>query len=79
MSYQTNKAEQIYALLHFLFNIRMDYTVEPGLYAVGKPTYVSHKKLVLPQLGATGVSVHEVKNRSGYDIKYGPVRAEDIK
>ena len=122
---------------------RMDYTVEPGLYAIGKPTnespvfvsanykltfdilrknldgldswllildtkginvwcaagkgtfgtdelvhrietselskYVSHKKLVLPQLGATGVSAHEVKNRSGYDVKYGPVRAEDIK
>ena len=122
---------------------RMDYTVEPGLYAVGKPCnespvfvsanykltfdtlrknldgvncwllildtkgvnvwcaagkgtfgtdelvrriessdlskYVSHKKLVLPQLGATGVSAHEVKNLSGFDIKYGPVRASDIK
>ena len=122
---------------------RMDYTVKPGLYAVGKPNneslvfvsanykltfdtlrknlngldcwllildtkginvwcaagkgtfgtdelvrrietselskYVSHKKLVLPQLGATGVSAHEVKSRSGYDVNYGPVRAEDIK
>ena len=122
---------------------RMDYTVEPGLYAVGSPDnespvfvsanykltfdvlrknlagldcwllildtkginvwcaagkgtfgtdelisrieaselskYVSHKKLILPQLGATGVSAHEVKSRSGYDVKYGPVRAEDIK
>ena len=122
---------------------RMDYTVEPGLYAVGKPDnespvfvsanykltfdvlrknlaaldcwllildtkginvwcaagkgtfgtdelirriesselskYVAHKKLVLPQLGATGVSAHEVKSRSGYNVNYGPVRAEDIK
>ena len=122
---------------------RMDYTVEPGLYAVGKPNnespvfvsanykltfdvlrknlngldcwllildtnginvwcaagkgtfgtdelinriesselskYVSHKKLILPQLGATGVAAHEVKNRSGYDVSYGPVRAADIK
>ena len=122
---------------------RMDYTVEPGLYAVGKPDnespvlvsanykltfdtvrknldgldcwllildtkgvnvwcaagkgtfgtdelinrietselskYVSHKKLILPQLGATGVSAHEVKQRSGYDVVYGTVRAEDIK
>ena len=122
---------------------REDYSVEPGLYAVGKPDnespvfvsanykltfdtlrknldgincwllildtkginvwcaagkgtfgteeliqrissselskYVSHKKLVLPQLGATGVSAHEVKRRSGYDVKYGPVRASDIK
>jgi len=122
---------------------RMDYTVEPGLYAVGKPdngspvfvsanykltfdtlrknlggldcwllildtkginvwcaagkgtfgtdelirrietselsNYVSHKKLVLPQLGATGVSAHEVKRQSGFDVRYGPVRARDIK
>jgi len=122
---------------------RTDYTVEPGLYAVGNPDnnspvfvsanykltfdmlrknldgldcwllildtkginvwcaagkgtfgteellnrietselskYVSHKKLVLPQLGATGVSAHEVKQRSGYNINYGPVRASDIK
>ena len=122
---------------------RMDYTVEPGLYAVGRPDnespvlvsanykltfdvlrknldglncwllildtkginvwcaagkgtfgtdelihrieaselskYVSHKKLVLPQLGATGVSAHEIASRSGYNIAYGPIRAEDIK
>jgi len=122
---------------------RMDYTVKPGLYAVGKPDdeapvlvsanykltfdtlrknldgldcwllildtkginvwcaagkgtfgtdelirrieaselskYVSHKRLVLPQLGATGVNANEVKSRSGYDVKYGTVRAEDIK
>ena len=122
---------------------RMDYTIEPGLYAVGNPDnespvlvsanykltfdtlrknlvgvdcwllildtkginvwcaagkgtfgtdelinrietselakYVSHKKLILPQLGATGVNANEVKQRSGYDVKYGTVRAEDIK
>ena len=122
---------------------RMDYTVEPGLYAVGKPDnespvlvtanykltfdtvrknldgldcwllildtkginvwcaagkgtfgtdelinrietselskYVSHKRLVLPQLGATGVNANEVKQRSGYNVTYGTVRAEDIK
>ena len=41
--------------------------------------YVSHKKLILPQLGATGVSAHKVKSESGYDVDYGPVRARDIK
>ena len=41
--------------------------------------YVLHNKLILPQLGATGVSAHEVKKRSGYDVEYGPVRASDIK
>ena len=122
---------------------RMNYTVEPGLYSIGKPDndspvivsanykltfdtlrknldgldcwllildtkginvwcaagkgtfgteellrriesselskYVSHTRLILPQLGATGVSAHEVASRAGYDVKYGPVRARDIK
>ena len=41
--------------------------------------YVSHKKLILPQLGATGVSAFKVKSDSGYDVSFGPVRASDIK
>jgi len=41
--------------------------------------YVSHKKLILPQLGAVGVSAHEVAKRSGFNVAYGPVRASDIK
>jgi hypothetical protein len=40
---------------------------------------VSHKKIIVPQLGATGVSAHEVKNKTGFNVIYGPVRAEDIK
>jgi len=40
---------------------------------------VSHKKLILPQLGAPGVSAHEVLKNSGFKVLYGPVRAEDIK
>jgi len=43
------------------------------------PKYVSHRRLILPQLGATGVSAHEVAARSGYTVSYGPVRASDIK
>jgi hypothetical protein len=39
---------------------------------------VSHTKLVVPQLGAAGVSAHEVRRRSGFSIVYGPVRAEDL-
>jgi hypothetical protein len=122
---------------------RMDYTVEPGLYAVGKPhgdspvlvsanykltfdtlrtnlvdldcwllildtkgvnvwcaagkgtfgtdelvhrieavglaEIVTHKKLILPQLGAVGVSAHEIAQRTGFSIVYGPIRASDIK
>jgi len=39
---------------------------------------VDHRRLVLPQLGAPGVSAHEVKRRSGFSVTYGPVRAEDL-
>ncbi len=39
---------------------------------------VSHKTLILPQLGASGVSAHEVQKRSGFKVVFGPVRASDI-
>ena len=39
---------------------------------------VSHRTLVVPQLGAPGVRAHEVRRRSGFRIVYGPVRAEDL-
>ena len=121
---------------------RMHYRVEPGLYAVGKPTadspvfvsanyklsfdylrrelvgingwimvidtkginvwcaagkgtfgteeiihriesthlseVVSHRQIIVPQLGAPGVAAHEVKKRSSFRVIYGPVRAHDI-
>jgi acetyl-CoA decarbonylase/synthase complex subunit gamma len=40
---------------------------------------VNHKRLILPQLGATGVSAHKVKEETGFNVLYGPVRASDIK
>jgi len=39
---------------------------------------VKHRKIIVPQLGATGVSAHEVKKQSGFRVIYGPVRADDI-
>ena len=39
---------------------------------------VNHRILIVPQLGATGVSAHEVKQRSGFRVTYGPVRAKDL-
>lgn len=40
---------------------------------------VSHRNLILPQLGAVGVAAHEVAKQSGFKVTYGPVRAEDLK
>ena len=39
---------------------------------------VRHNQLILPQLGATGVSAHQVKKESGFTVLWGPVRAKDI-
>ncbi|MCL2065852.1 MAG: mercury methylation corrinoid protein HgcA [Treponema sp.] len=40
---------------------------------------VTHRKLILPQLGAPGVSAHEVTRRTGFVVVYGPVRAADVR
>ncbi|MDR0335441.1 MAG: carbon monoxide dehydrogenase [Methanomassiliicoccaceae archaeon] len=45
----------------------------------GLSEVVSHRDLILPQLGAPGMCAHEVKRRSGFNVIYGPVRASDIK
>lgn len=42
------------------------------------PGVVSHRRLVVPQLGAPGVAAHEVKRLCGFEVVFGPVRAEDI-
>ncbi|MBP2675530.1 MAG: putative corrinoidprotein [Deltaproteobacteria bacterium] len=39
---------------------------------------VTHRVLVVPQLGAPGVSAHEVRKHCGFHVEYGPVRAEDL-
>lgn len=44
----------------------------------GLKEVVKHHRLILPQLGAAGVSAHEVRERSGFRVEYGPVRARDL-
>lgn len=44
----------------------------------GLDQVVAHRRLILPQLGATGVSAGSVRKDSGFRVVYGPVRAEDI-
>jgi acetyl-CoA decarbonylase/synthase complex subunit gamma len=46
--------------------------------ASGLARIVSHRRLVVPQLAATGVSAHEVRRSCGFSVVYGPVRAEDL-
>ena len=47
--------------------------------AVSLEKIVSHRRLILPQLGATGVCSADVKKQSGFRVIYGPIRAEDIR
>ncbi len=42
------------------------------------PELVSHRTLIVPQLGAPGVSSFEVKAQSGFRVVFGPVRARDL-
>jgi acetyl-CoA decarbonylase/synthase complex subunit gamma len=44
----------------------------------GLSSIVSHRKLILPQLGAPGVAAHKVAKLSGFKVQYGPIRAEDL-
>jgi hypothetical protein len=39
---------------------------------------VSHREVILPQLSAPGVAVHQVKKLSGFKGIFGPIRAEDL-
>lgn len=44
----------------------------------GLDQIVSHRTIILPQLGAPGVAAHEVRKQSGFKVIYGPVRAVDL-
>jgi len=39
---------------------------------------VSHRRLLLPILGAPGVSAHEVARRTGFSVSYATIRAADL-
>ena len=39
---------------------------------------VNHRNVIVPQLGAVGISAHDVKKETGFNVVYGPVRANDI-
>ncbi|NLE01022.1 MAG: hypothetical protein GX640_14235 [Fibrobacter sp.] len=39
---------------------------------------VEHDQLILPQLGASGVNSWKLYKESGFNVKFGPVRASDI-
>lgn len=40
---------------------------------------VKHRKIIIPQLGAVGVSAHKVREQTGFRVIFGPVQARDIR
>ena len=46
--------------------------------STGLANLVRHRRLILPQLSAPGVSWPDVVRRSGFLVEYGPVRARDL-
>ncbi|WP_321417667.1 mercury methylation corrinoid protein HgcA [uncultured Methanomethylovorans sp.] len=44
----------------------------------GLSNIVRQRTVILPQLGAPGISAHDVQRRSGFKIEFGPVRANDL-
>ncbi|MFH1700413.1 MAG: mercury methylation corrinoid protein HgcA [Candidatus Zixiibacteriota bacterium] len=45
----------------------------------GLEQVVSHRRIIVPQLGATGVSAFRVKEMSGFRVVFGPVFSADIR
>jgi hypothetical protein len=45
---------------------------------VGLENIVNHRQLIVPQLGAPGVSAHKVRKGCGFKVVWGPIRAEDL-
>jgi acetyl-CoA decarbonylase/synthase complex subunit gamma len=39
---------------------------------------VSHKKVIVPQLGGPSVAAHKVKELSGFSVVFGPVKCDDL-
>jgi acetyl-CoA decarbonylase/synthase complex subunit gamma len=46
--------------------------------ATGLPQTVAHRRLLLPILGGPGVAAHEVRKRTGFEVRYAAIRAEDL-
>jgi CO dehydrogenase/acetyl-CoA synthase gamma subunit (corrinoid Fe-S protein) len=50
-----------------------------SIKAASLESVVRHRRIIAPQLSASGVAAHKVKELSGFKISFGPVLAKDIK
>ena len=55
-----------------------NHSVISALKTSGVEELVDHKKVILPQLAATGVEAKVIKQKAGWQVIWGPVYAKDI-
>jgi len=48
------------------------------IFCTGLTSVVRHQTVIVPQLGAPGISAQQVLQRSGFRVEYGPVRSRDL-
>jgi len=48
------------------------------LHDSGLSQLVTHRRIVVPQLGAPGVAAHEVRLATGFRVAWGPIRSADL-
>jgi len=53
-------------------------TIVKSIKEISLGNIVKHQKIIVPQLAATGVSAHKVKELSGFSVVFGPVLAKDL-
>lgn len=46
--------------------------------ATNLESFVRHRTLILPILGAPGVAAHEVQKQTGFSVRYATLRADDL-
>lgn len=49
------------------------------VFATHLAEYVDHSVVIVPQLGATGVAAHTVRELTGFRVVFGPIRSRDIR
>ncbi|MEN3189847.1 MAG: HgcAB-like fusion protein [Atribacterota bacterium] len=55
-----------------------NHSVISALKTSGIEKLVSHRKVILPQLAASGIEAKTIKNKTGWEIIWGPIYAKDI-
>jgi NAD-dependent dihydropyrimidine dehydrogenase PreA subunit len=55
-----------------------DHAVVSALKTSGIEKLVDHRRVILPQLAATGVQTQAVQSRTGWRVVWGPVRADAV-